>query len=216
EDASTFWSGCGAMRRSVFLEYGGFSPRYRLPSIEDIELGYTLKRDGRRIRLDKTLQVKHLKRWPVQNLLHSEILARGIPWTLLILRERVFLNDLNLQTHNRLSVVVLYLGLLCLLAGLWQPAVWLGVPAAALALFVLNRHLYRFLAQKRGVGFAARALIPHWLYYFYNGLAFAAGALIYVTEPDAALARRTGNEKRRLALAVLGVLLLATALCFHS
>src|SRR5204863_4756216 len=31
EEATTFWSGCGAVRRSVFLEAGGFHPDYRRP-----------------------------------------------------------------------------------------------------------------------------------------------------------------------------------------
>src|SRR6185503_11999663 len=92
EEAATFWSGCGVIRREAFLEHGGFSSKYQLPSIEDIELGYTLKRHGHRIRLDKTLQVKHLKRWTISNLLHSDIIARGLPWTQLILREKAFLN----------------------------------------------------------------------------------------------------------------------------
>src|SRR3989442_11807346 len=35
-DASTFWAGCGAIRRSVFHEVGGFDAgRFRRPSIED-------------------------------------------------------------------------------------------------------------------------------------------------------------------------------------
>jgi hypothetical protein len=38
-EASTFWAGCGAVRRSVFLGLEGFDvERYRVPSIEDIEL----------------------------------------------------------------------------------------------------------------------------------------------------------------------------------
>src|SRR5207244_3699087 len=47
--ASTFWAGCGAIRRDVFLAAGGFDERYRNPSVEDIELGYRLTRDGQRI-----------------------------------------------------------------------------------------------------------------------------------------------------------------------
>src|SRR4029079_757083 len=41
ENASTFWAGCGAIERDLFLKLGGFdTDRYRDPSIEDIELGY--------------------------------------------------------------------------------------------------------------------------------------------------------------------------------
>jgi GT2 family glycosyltransferase len=64
ELASTFWTGCGVIRRAQFLALGGFDlQRYRRPAIEDIDLGYRLKRAGGRIRLVKHVQVKHLKAW---------------------------------------------------------------------------------------------------------------------------------------------------------
>lgn len=126
-EAQTFWSGCGAMRRDVFLAHGGFdTARYTRPCIEDIELGYRVTRTGERIRLLKDLQVKHLKRWTVRSLLKSDILDRGIPWTRLLLRERAFANDLNLQTHNRISVAAVYSLLLALL-------LWLGLVTASVA-----------------------------------------------------------------------------------
>jgi GT2 family glycosyltransferase len=57
EDASTFWAGCGAIKRSLFLELGGFDVnRYRRPSIEDIELGYRIKQTGSKIYLAKNVQ----------------------------------------------------------------------------------------------------------------------------------------------------------------
>jgi glycosyltransferase involved in cell wall biosynthesis len=104
EDASTFWTGCGAISRARFLALDGFDlQRYRRPSIEDIDLGYRLKRAGGTIRLAQHIQVKHLKAWNLSSLLKSDIFDRGIPWTRLILRDRVFSRDLSLQTHNRIS-----------------------------------------------------------------------------------------------------------------
>ena len=89
EQAASFWSGCGAMRRDVFLRHGGFDTvLYGRPCIEDIELGYRVTRSGGRIRLVKTLQVKHLKHWTVVSLLRSDIFDRGIPWTQLMMREK--------------------------------------------------------------------------------------------------------------------------------
>ena len=38
-EIQTFWSGCGAVKRDVFLAIGGFEERYQRPSAEDIELG---------------------------------------------------------------------------------------------------------------------------------------------------------------------------------
>jgi glycosyltransferase involved in cell wall biosynthesis/tetratricopeptide (TPR) repeat protein len=215
DEASTFWSGCGAIRRDLFLKYGGFSSRYELPSIEDIELGYTLKRNGHSIRLDKTLLVKHLKRWTWPSLLHSDIVARGIPWTRLILREGAFLNDLNLQTHNRISVVVVYLLALCAVLGFWQPLLWLGLPLGAVALLYMNRHVYQFFAEKRGWVFVFGVLFVHWLYYFYNGISFGLGALLHVVEDKSPPGNRI-SSKRVFALLMSGCLLLATFLRFHA
>jgi glycosyltransferase involved in cell wall biosynthesis len=210
-EASTFWSGCGAVRREAFLANGGFASRYELPSIEDIELGYALKRSGHRIVLDKALQVKHLKQWTLASLIHSDIIARGIPWTRLILREGAFLNDLNLQTHNRISVVVVYAALLCLLLGFWNPLVWGGLVVSALALLFLNRHLYAFMAQKRGWAFGVAAVAPHWLYYAYNGVSFGLGSLLHIIErdPQPGQPETSGRNKRIFALIMAAVLSVA-------
>jgi GT2 family glycosyltransferase len=175
EEASTFWSGCGAIRRDVFLAVGGFNVGYDRPAIEDIELGYRLREAGHRIRLCKTLRAKHLKRWEAASLLRADFLYRALPWTDLIIRHRRFINDLNLRTSSRVSVISVY-GLWAALIGAWW---WPGSLAlaglAALLLLALNLPFYRFLLQKRGLWFVIRAIPWHWFYYFYSGLAFAVG-----------------------------------------
>lgn len=115
EEAATFWSGCGAIRRSVFLEVGGFDAgRYPRPSIEDIELGYRLRAGGYTIRLNKQIQVKHLKRWTLLSLIKADILYRGIPWTQLIMEQRTLPDDLNLGRAQRLCALLVCLTLLSL------------------------------------------------------------------------------------------------------
>jgi len=180
EDASTFWTGCGAIKRSRFMALGGFDiQRYRRPSIEDIDLGYRLKQAGGRIRLAKQIQVKHLKAWNLFSLLKSDIFDRGIPWTRLILRHKVFARDLNLQTHNRVSVVAIYGLLLALITGVFYPqGLFIGVGLAVLLVW-LNLDLYRFFYHKRGFLFTLRVIPLHWLYYFYNAISFGGGMLLY-------------------------------------
>ena len=104
QDATTFWSGCGAIRRDLFLQFGGFDESYGRPAIEDIELGYRLYSGGHRIVLDHALEVQHLKRWSFLNLVKTDIFDRGIPWTELILRDGRMPNDLNVQISQRVSV----------------------------------------------------------------------------------------------------------------
>ena len=104
-ESETFWSGCGAVRSSVFRASGGFDERYTRPSIEDIDLGYRLKAAGCRIALDPGIQVRHLKKWRLGGLLYSDIFDRALPWTWLIVRSRRLPDDLNLSVSQRVTSV---------------------------------------------------------------------------------------------------------------
>ena len=287
EDATTFWSGCGAIRKSVLVEYGGFNEEYRRPSIEDIELGYRMRSDGRRLRLDKQLRVKHMKHWTFWQILRTDVFDRGIPWTELMFKYPHIPADLNITLDQRLNVVLAHLLVIALaaaavllgkaflgpvvlagclvaanywlfswrtanrrgrrslevLAGLaatgliayaWDivallPAVllgvgtiflqhqflrhrrgstpirWLsnlaalatlgtigyvlaGVPmhavtltvgALVLVMLAANLKLYAFLTSRHDIFFAATAIGFHWMYYYYCGVSFVAGVVLY-------------------------------------
>ncbi|HEV2643319.1 MAG TPA: glycosyltransferase family A protein, partial [Candidatus Elarobacter sp.] len=62
--ATTFWAGCGAVRRDAFVAVGMFDERrFPRPQIEDIEVGYRLTARGHTIQLSPDIQGTHLKRW---------------------------------------------------------------------------------------------------------------------------------------------------------
>ncbi len=177
-EANTFWGGCGAIRRSVFLEVGGFDERYTEPSIEDIELGYRLRDAGHSIVLDRDVQAKHLKRWTLVSLVLTDIRCRGIPWCRLWQRRGEMPKDLNTRGHHRISTILEYLAVLSLLlaAGVgvlgWRQAALGGFLLALVFLATavsLNFDLYRFFARNSGVWFAIRAIPLHLAYYLYSG-----------------------------------------------
>jgi glycosyltransferase involved in cell wall biosynthesis len=189
ESAVTFWAGCGAIRKAVFEEFGGFDgTKYKAPSIEDIALGLRLVLGGRRILLDKRLQVRHLKRWTFRSLLRSDIFYRAIPWVQLILKTRRVPRDLNLNYSSRASALLvgLLVGACALLAltfgGLVRiPVVPLfgAIALSVVALLLLNWDVYRFFLHKRGWWFAARVVVLHWFYYLYSGVTFFCCALVH-------------------------------------
>lgn len=109
-DSSSFWAGCGAVKRDVFIKVGGFDDnRYRKPSIEDIELGIRLKVMGYKILLDKNVQVKHLKKWSFWYLIKTDVINRAIPWIKLIIETKSIPRDLNLKYSHRISSVLVTL-----------------------------------------------------------------------------------------------------------
>lgn len=177
--ASTFWGACGAIRRDVFLKMGGFDKRYRRPSIEDIELGYRLKKAGYLIHLFKQIQVKHLKRWGILSLLKADIFCRALPWTDLIMNDGRIMDDLNLKRTCRISVVAVFMLFLTAIGSVFF--VWILVPMTFLMalLLGLNWDLYRFFKDKRGLIFAVKTIPWHWFYFFYCGLAYAVGFAKY-------------------------------------
>jgi glycosyltransferase involved in cell wall biosynthesis len=187
--ASTFWCGCGAIRRSVFLEHGGLDESYQSASVEDIELGLRLFRAGRKVVLDPSIQGKHLKVWKLWSMITTDVVARGIPWTNLILRTQMFPNDLNLRWSQRISGILS--GLLLLLVILEAATIaagtaflppWgfgAGFVAAIVSIYLLNRKFYRFLACRKGGLFAFGALWLHILYFLYSCLSFVLGTALH-------------------------------------
>jgi glycosyltransferase involved in cell wall biosynthesis len=120
--ATTFWSGCGAIRRQVFLEAGGFDETYyHAPAIEDIDLGYRLAAANRKLALSPGIMVKHLKSWSLLSMIETDFFRRAIPWSELTFRSGRMPNDLNLRISQRISVVLAFL---VVLLGVYQTVRW--------------------------------------------------------------------------------------------
>jgi glycosyltransferase involved in cell wall biosynthesis len=179
-EAGTFWAGCGVVRRSTFLEIGGFDAElFPRPSIEDIELGYRLRERGFTVRLCREIQVKHLKRWTLAGLIRTDVLDRGVPWTRLMLARGIVEKDLNLTWRHRAGVGLAWILVPALLLAPLVPRLLLAAAVAAAALILLNLDLYRFYLGRGGAAFALGAVPMHWLQYLYSGVAFVWGALAH-------------------------------------
>ncbi len=178
-DAKTFWAGCGAVRKTDFNEVGGFSADFGKPSIEDVELGYKLKEQGKTIWLCKDLQVTHLKKWTLFGLLKADIFYRAIPWTLLALKKGLP-RDLNFKLSDRFSGISASLIFLSLcLVWKWPFIVF---PAFFLAgsLLFLHKDLYIFFYEKKGFVFSLLAILYHWFYLLYSTITFVLFATTYL------------------------------------
>jgi hypothetical protein len=160
-EASTFWAGCGAVRRDVFLSLGGFDEGYGHPSIEDVELGYRLRAAGHRIRLVHGAQVTHLKRWTLRTWVRSDLCHRAIPWARLLGAGHGLPKDLNFTASDRVASGLVALGLLGLAAAPW----WLpGLGVAAIswvAAAALDLPLLGLCARQGSPGFVLVAAGLH-------------------------------------------------------
>jgi glycosyltransferase involved in cell wall biosynthesis len=172
-EASTFWAGCGAIRRAVFEAIGGFDQEnFPRASIEDIELGYRLRQAGHRILFDKTLQGTHLKRWTLGSILRTDIFCRAIPWTRLILERKNLPNNLNLKVGQRMSAVFVMLAGICFILGFYRLEFIIPGLLALVGVILLNRSFYAFLLRQRGLRFTLAAIPLHLFYYVYSMVSY--------------------------------------------
>ena len=179
-EASTFWAGCGAVRRDLFVTVGGFDEgRFPRPSIEDIELGYRLRDHGARIRLVPTVQVRHHKRWTLG----------GIPWTELLLERGRRGRELNLDLSTRASVALVWLAGGAALLAIFIPQTLFVTALALTATVALHLETYERFRRLKGLAFALRIIPLHLLYFGYSGLAWLLGQARF------AWRRLTGDRK---------------------
>ncbi len=194
-EASTFWAGCGAIRREVFWAVGGFdAERFKRPSIEDIELGVRLRMAGYRVLLDREIQGTHLKHWTLGSVIWTDITCRAIPWSRLILHSREASNDLNLKRGQRISVALVVLATTVLPLVLWRIGLIVLPVAALVAVVILNRNLFVFLRKQRGFGFAIVCVQLHLLYFLYSGLSYLFVWVDVQREGTVARRRRPGTS----------------------
>ena len=197
-DASTFWSGLGAMRRGVFISHGGFDcKKFAVPSIEDIDLGFRLRKGGHQIMLDRNIQAKHLKKWEIISHIRTEIFCRALPWSRLILENQGMINDMNLKTTDRASAGLVALSLITSPLVFWKPA-FIGLILLLLfAVAFLNREILKFFAKRRGVFFAAATFPWQLLYFFYSGLVFGVLWVKYGLSRSVGISKNEPVEERR-------------------
>ena len=221
-EATTFWSGLGAVRREAFLSAGGFDHAFRRPSIEDIDLGVRLKHEGR-IKLVKSAQAKHLKRWNLLGLWRTDICERAIPWGRLAVEHEDLHSALNSSRHEKFSALLILIALLALLASpllisTQGAAVAIGAVIAPAAIWLwLNRELIRSLSKHGGLPAAVGGTLLHAAYYLYAPAAFLGSVtwhrwVNWMRSPDRSLAYTLVLSMMLLTIGATGLAMLTLGL----
>jgi hypothetical protein len=180
-EATTFWAAAGLIRADAFWAVDGFDPAdTQSADVEDIALGYRLTRAGYRIRLDRQVQVMHAKRYTLRSLVKSDLLHRAIPWTRLMLRERVYRRDLNTSDGGLASALVVLLWPLSLAAGALDARAWTLSVALLAGYLALNRRLFAACARHGGARLLLPAIGMTALYYAYAVLGALIGLFLHL------------------------------------
>ena len=173
--ATTFWGGIGAVRRSAFEACAGFDEeRYRVPSIEDVDLGMRLAQAGARIELRPEIQGTHLKAWGFVQMLHTDFSRRGVPWVRLLLERRASSTALNLGWTHRLSSLAVIAAVVSIVARRRAPAA-----AAGMAFVALNRPFHKLLFRRLGAAEGVVGVGLHAIHHLVGVAAAATGVALH-------------------------------------
>ncbi len=172
-EVSTFWTGCGALRRADFERTGGF--RTQDERIEDVGLGMALARAGRRVVLDPGILCTHMKRWSLGEMARVDYRHRAIPWTRMLRapENRALGHALNAGAAGKLSVAAVGTMLLAAAAVPLAPiAAALLLLAAAATFLVVNRGFLRRVTRLGGRGEGLAAIGVLWVHYLSAGAGY--------------------------------------------
>ena len=197
-EASTFWSGLGAVDRAAFLAVGGFDEDYGQPSIEDVELGLRLRAKGGRVRLVANARGDHMKDWTLRQLWRTDILQRAVPWSRLAAEGRIA-STLNTgageQAKSVLAHLVWFLAFCSAVLAFWSEGAALaaiaGSGVALVAYCAANRRFFALLGR-HSASTAVGGAALHWLYHCYASVTFT---LVTARTGFAARMRRRGERR---------------------
>ncbi|NOY15435.1 MAG: glycosyltransferase [Gammaproteobacteria bacterium] len=172
-DATTFWSGCGAVQKKAFMDIGGYDAEtYSRPSIEDIDLGCRLRDAGHRIILHPLFLSTHLKTWRFWQMVKDDFFLRAVPWSQQMFARGEILEDLNVSFPERIRAIIAGLLFISVAAALFELVSW-WVPLVATGIaFISNRRLFALFNRRNGILFGIGGLLFHQVYYLYSGVAF--------------------------------------------
>ena len=140
---------------------------------------------GKVIVLAPDIQVTHLKKWSLGNVVRTDLRDRGIPWARLLAQRGAVLssNTLNLRWTERLNTALVWSSAALLIVAAARTSLLLAAVGLALLVPVLalNWHLWRYMARIRGVAFAIAIIPLHLMYYALNGVSVVLGLLLQQT-----------------------------------
>ena len=183
--SGVFWGAFGILRRAAYLKVGGFDPAFRNASVEDIELGYRLALHGFVVRIRSDIQVCHLKRWTLRNMIQTDVWLRAKPWTILMRRYRRWgERPLNTSVREQFSALLaclfpLALSVSCL--SKWM----LPVSAGLLICFLLTQaDFYRFALRRFNLIQIPQVLCLHHIYFCSAAFGWLLATVTPLTDPN--------------------------------
>jgi glycosyltransferase involved in cell wall biosynthesis len=154
----SFETSCGAIRRKVFIEMGGFSTQYRGAAVEDYELGYRLGKKYK-IVLDTNVQVDHHFPGFLQNA--KKFFQRGRLWFRLFLKRKRFDSAGSTFSEALGTMAALPVLIAVVYAALRGANGSYVLIVCCTAYILINMRFFIYCLKEQGPGFCSAAIPTH-------------------------------------------------------
>ena len=174
EGYSSFQSECGAIRREVFEEVGGFPEDYAGVGMEEFQLAHEMDRRGYvNLLLADAAYAHHYKTLTRRR---RQLIVRTSRWTPLLLSRRRFESSRSTGSASEALSCALSALMLCgAAAGAFCWAGWALAVAAGVAQVALERKFFQLARRTYGAGMALFAWPALQVYHAAIGIGFALG-----------------------------------------
>jgi len=182
-----FYTSCAAIKKEVFLESGGFDRNYRMPSLEDTVFGRRLQRKGKKIKLCRHIEVVHLKKYSLIEVLVTDF-KRASALTKVVLRERGL--DENIRGSGtsvpisfKFGIIFPPLGFLCVMLLLVTQSVVFAALLLVLSILMvlLNLKFLVYIQRNKGLKFLLKSIAFLHLDYIFVDLGIMWGVLSFLS-----------------------------------
>lgn len=197
-EVSSFFTACGFIRKSVFEQIEGFDRNITTTALEDVELGIRLRKSGYKIFLNKSIQVRHLKKYTLYSLTKSDVFNRAVPFTKLFIKYKFFKVELSTGVNNIISVFSMYILILLEILMFLKKVKKCRVQRIIIPFILIftNLKLYISMKRKYNILFMMKGILLHWFGIIYSGLGVMIGICSFIFTDYLRLNKRNINKSK--------------------
>ena len=199
-DSDWFIYGMGAVKREVFFELKGFDAGFLTGrGGGDLEFGGRLKAAGKKILLDKELEVTHLQPYTFWGLLRNDF-KRSRGWFQLAAQKKMIprvvkkLRIANIYPAFLFSIFISVILLVSLALSFFNKHFIVLTGLSALAYSIVNYTLFRFFREQGSTFFLLMAIPLSWVDHLISGLGILIGGVSYLGLSAIKLVLKIGSD----------------------
>lgn len=180
-------SAVAAIKKNIFIEFGGFDTKFKTVCIEDVDLGYRLGSRGFKIYLNRDIQVVHTKYYSFKKLVKNDYHKNKI-YTMFLLKnlfnkkgESLFAKDKGVfQRDFIISSIPLYLSVCSLLLIPFYQLIIYSTFVLFAVFIILNKEFLHFLFKEKGLLFTLKSIPMIIVERLVVALAFSSGSKEFI------------------------------------